>query len=89
MKTPPRCQAKKKPVRRGGDLPAKTNGLGWVLTLLDTLMHEYGWKIRYTLWRVPLGTAFALYAAIGARYGNDPSGPTYVEQEMLAALESA
>jgi len=51
-------------------------------------MHEYAWKIEYALWQVPLAVAFALFAAIDARYGNDPKGPTYVEREMLAALHS-
>lgn len=60
-----------------------------MLTLLDTMMHEYGWHLEYALWRVPLATAFALYAAIDARYGNDPKGPTYLEREMLAALGAA
>jgi dipeptide/tripeptide permease len=58
-----------------------------VLTLLDTLMHEYGWSLEYALWQVALATGFALYAAIDARYGNDPKGPTYVEREMIEALE--
>lgn len=53
------------------------------------MMHEYGWHLEYALWRVPLATAFALYAAIDARYGNDPKGPTYLEREMLAALGAA
>jgi hypothetical protein len=53
--------------------------------MLDALMSEYGWKLDYTLWHVPLNAAFALFAAIDARYGNDPKGPTYVEQEMIAA----
>ncbi|MBI5770854.1 MAG: hypothetical protein HZA93_23960 [Verrucomicrobia bacterium] len=57
-----------------------------MLTLLDTLMHEYGWTIQHTLWRVPLAQALALYAAIDARYGNDPAGPNYIEQELTAAL---
>ena len=49
-------------------------------------MHEYGWKLEYTLWRVPLSQAFAFYAAIDARYGGEAKGPTYVEQAMIAAL---
>lgn len=57
-----------------------------MLTLLDTMMHEYGWRLDYTLWRVPLATAFALYAAIDARYGNDPKGPTYADREVIEAL---
>lgn len=49
-------------------------------------MHEYGWSIEYTMWGVSLARGFALYAATDARYGNDPKGPTYVEQEMIAAF---
>ena len=48
-------------------------------------MHEYGWTIAYTL-RQPLVQCFALYAAIDARYGNDPKGPTYQEQELVETL---
>lgn len=48
-------------------------------------MSEYGWTLEYALWQVSLATAFALFAAIDARYGNDAKGPSYVEQEMIAA----
>lgn len=48
-------------------------------------MHEYGWKIEYAL-QVPLAQAFAFYAATSARYGVEPTGPTYVERAMLDAL---
>lgn len=51
-------------------------------------MAEYGWNIAYAL-HLPLGQAFALYAAISARYGNEPGGPTYADREVLRALESA
>ncbi|HRI83369.1 MAG TPA: hypothetical protein PLF88_13075 [Opitutaceae bacterium] len=70
-------------------MPAENNGLGWILTLTDTLMHEYGWLIDYTLWQVRLPVAFALYAAIAARYGNKPAGPTYLDREILDALQAA
>jgi hypothetical protein len=52
-------------------------------------MHEYKCSLEYALWSLPLATCFALYAAISARYGNDPKGPTYAEQEILAALHRA
>jgi hypothetical protein len=51
-------------------------------------MHEYGWNIAYTL-QTPLVQCFALYAAIDARYGNDPKGPTYLDKELFADLENA
>jgi hypothetical protein len=35
-----------------------------------------------------LARAFALYAAIAARYDVEPSGPTYEEQAMLAELDA-
>jgi hypothetical protein len=64
------------------------------------LLAEYSWpsydrKTRHgiekrgpqhwVIWHVPLAQCFALYAAIAARYGVEPKGPTYVEQEMLKA----
>lgn len=51
-------------------------------------MHEYGWDVAYTM-RTPLAQCFALYAAIDARYGNDPKGPTYQEQQLLADLAAS
>lgn len=36
---------------------------------------------------VPLPIAFIRYSTIAARYDLEPKGPTYVEQEMLAAME--
>jgi hypothetical protein len=51
-------------------------------------MSEYGWKVGYTL-RRPLGQAFALYAAISARYGNEPKGPTYADRALLDAIAAA
>lgn len=57
-----------------------------MLTLLDTLMHEYGWTIEYTLWGASLAIELALYAAIDARYGNEAKGPNYVEQAMIEEL---
>jgi hypothetical protein len=38
---------------------------------------------------VPLAQAFALYAAISARYDREASGPNYFEREMLKRLEAA
>jgi len=51
-------------------------------------MHEYGWTISHTL-AVPLAQAFALYAAIAVRYGNDFAGPSYFERQLLAAVKAA
>ncbi len=51
-------------------------------------MHEYGWTIDHAM-NVPLAQAFALYAAIDARYGNEAKGPTYADQELIAAIRSA
>lgn len=56
---------------------------------MDTLLHEYGWTLEYLLWQVRLAVAFALYAAIAARYGNKPAGPTYLDREILEALQDA
>lgn len=59
-----------------------------MLTLLDTLLHEYGWSIEYTM-EIPLSQAYALYAAIDARYGNEPKGPSYKDRELIKALLAA
>ena len=69
--------------REGG----KPSGLGWVLTIIDTLCHEYSWPIDVAL-RCSLARAFALYSAVSARYGNECAGPSYEEQEMIAELEA-
>jgi hypothetical protein len=64
--------------------------------LLDALLCEYPWPsyVRndrlhgpddYLIWRYPLARAFALYAAIGPRYGAEAKGPTYVEAAMIRA----
>ena len=37
------------------------------------------------MWHVPLARCFALYAAIGPRYGAKPSGPTYIQAAMIRA----
>ena len=65
----------------------KDNGLGWLLTLVDTLLAEYGGYTLKTVRHIHLGQAFALYAAIGARYDHEPTGPTYDEAEMIRELE--
>lgn len=51
-------------------------------------MCEYGWSIA-TAMKTPLCQAFALYAAIDARYGGDPKGPTYADQELRDRLRAA
>jgi hypothetical protein len=56
---------------------------------MDALCHEYGWGLNTVLHRTPLAVAFALYAAIAARYEQTPTGPTYAEQDLLAALRAA
>jgi hypothetical protein len=38
---------------------------------------------------LPLRQAFVLYATICARYDLKPKGPTYVEMEILEALNRA
>ncbi|HTJ78539.1 MAG TPA: hypothetical protein VL357_06045 [Rariglobus sp.] len=37
----------------------------------------------------PLCQAFALYAAIDARYGGDAKGPSYVDQDIVASIRAA
>ncbi|WP_157837064.1 hypothetical protein [Geminisphaera colitermitum] len=48
-------------------------------------MSEYSCPLQTAL-DFPLAQAFALYAAISARYGNKPKGPTYVEKAQIAQL---
>jgi hypothetical protein len=64
----------------------RDNGLGWTLTLVDTLLHEYGGLKLMDALRLHLARAFALYAAIAARYDHAPAGPTYEEAALLAQL---
>lgn len=45
--------------------------------------------IEAIVWRLPLAQAFALYAAISARYQVEKSGPTYVESAMIRAKRRA
>jgi hypothetical protein len=71
--------------------------VGWVLTLIDCLLSEYplpAWtdrrgKLRgpddWIIWRMPLKRCFALFSAIGPRYGVEPTGPTAVERAMIKA----
>lgn len=72
-----------------------------MLTLLDTLLHEYPWpawtdargRLRgpddYVIWRMPLARGFALFAAIQPRYGIEAKGPTFVERAMIRAKRKA
>ena len=65
----------------------RDNGLGWTLTLVDTLLHEYGGFKFMDALHFHLARAFALYAAVAARYDQAPAGPTYEEAALLAELE--
>ncbi|PTY03896.1 hypothetical protein DB346_03010 [Verrucomicrobia bacterium LW23] len=69
-------------------MPETSNGLGWALTLLDTLCSEYGWTAEYVL-RMHIAKAFCLYAACCARHGRPPRGPKYADMDMLDALAKA
>lgn len=55
--------------------------------MLDTLCHEYGWPYDYSI-RLPLATAFALYAAIKDRHGVE-DGPSFGEDELIDQLNAA
>ncbi len=50
-------------------------------------MSEYGWSLDYVLYTLPLQQAFALYAAIAVRYGNEPKGPTYADLDLREELD--
>jgi hypothetical protein len=77
-------------------MPAKTNGLGWTATLLDTLFSEYSWPAytfhgqlragyQWIIWHEPLQRCFVFYAAIAARMDVEIKGPTYQQQAMVKA----
>lgn len=77
----------------GGDpfshLPGKTSGCGWALDLADVFANEYGWS-HAAIWdEIPLVALFAYYAAIKARYETKASGPSYAEQDLIAARRTA
>lgn len=57
-----------------------------MLTVVDALLSEYGWSLDYVLFDLPLAQAFALYAAISARYGNEAHAPTFAEMDLLDEL---
>jgi hypothetical protein len=44
---------------------------------------DHGWR------RAPLAMLFVFFAGISARWGNEPSGPTYVERDRLAAFRAS
>ena len=52
-------------------------------------MAEYAWCTLERARRFPLSQAFALYEAIKARYGVEPTGPTYRDKAMIKALREA
>lgn len=58
------------------------NGLGWLLTLIEALAAEYGWRVGDLL-ELPANTAFALWTAARLRHGADWSGPSYADLERL------
>lgn len=59
-----------------------------MLTVADAILSEYGWSLDYVLFELPVVQAFALYAAIAARYGNDQSTPTFDELDLLDDLDA-
>lgn len=52
------------------------------------MLSEYGNTVDYWL-HAPISQLFALYAAVSARYGAKPAGPTYADRAVLAAIEAA
>ena len=58
------------------------NGLGYLLTMIETLISNYHWTVEYTLNR-PAATAFALITAHRINEGADWDGePSYAEREI-------
>lgn len=52
------------------------------------MLSEYGGTVEYWMGR-PFAQAFALYAAISARYGAKPGGPTYADRAIARAMQAA
>ena len=58
------------------------NGLGYLLTIIETLMFNYKWTVEYTLSQ-PVATAFVLITAHRINEGADwDSEPSYAEREI-------
>lgn len=55
--------------------------------MTDALLSEYGWSLDYVLFALPLQQAFALFAAIAARYGNERHAPSFDELDILDELD--
>ena len=57
------------------------NGLGYILTMIDTLCSNYHWTLEYVL-ELPLITAFALIVSHRVCAGADWREPSYFERDL-------
>lgn len=65
------------------------NGMGWYLTLVDTICKEYGAvKPTEIKLRMPLAEAFGYYAVIASRRSGGEGTPTFEALELIDALEA-
>ena len=63
-----------------------------MLTVLESVEaeHERPPCRRWPTWRrAPIALLFVYFAAISARWGAKPSGPTFVDRDQLAGRERA
>lgn len=70
-------------------LPEKNAGLGWLLTLAGALYRDYGWSETFVIDELPLARMFMYYAELKAARGQEPTGPSYVDHDIFAALKEA
>ena len=56
-----------------------------MLTVLETVEAEHPRGLHY--WRrCRLSLLFVYFAAVCARWGNEPKGPTYADRDLLAGF---
>ena len=70
-------------------LPGKASGCGWAFTLADVLAHEYGWDHAEIWDEIPLVILFTYFSTIKERLGVKSAGPSYAEQDLIAARATA
>jgi hypothetical protein len=64
------------------------NGLGWLLTLVDSLCSAYGWTLA-EVWRTPLATALVLLTARRLANGAEWAEPDYYEREQMGDIAAS
>lgn len=67
-------------------LPSRGSGVGWALSLYETLARDFHMSHHTILWELPLIRAFALVVAARTRDGILPPGPSYEDMDLIDRL---